>query len=61
MLTAMEALVKRGIQSGEIRRDIQPSDLLRALIGTAYVAPGPDWLASARRLVDILISGSRSV
>jgi AcrR family transcriptional regulator len=56
---AMEALVKRAIKSGDIRRDIDASDLLRALIGVSYAPTGPDWKQSARRLVDILIAGSR--
>jgi hypothetical protein len=32
---------------------------LRALIGVSHVAVGPNWQQSARRLVDILIAGSR--
>jgi AcrR family transcriptional regulator len=56
---AIEALVKRAIKSGDIRRDLDPFDLLRALIGVSNVATGPDWQESARRLVDILIKGSR--
>jgi AcrR family transcriptional regulator len=58
---AIEALVKRAIKSGDIRRDLDPFDLLRALIGVAHVASGPGWQQSARRLVDILITGSRPV
>jgi AcrR family transcriptional regulator len=56
---AIRALVKRAIKSGEIRKDLDPIDLLRALIGVANVASSPDWQQSARRLVDILITGSR--
>ena len=56
---ALRALVKRAIKSGEIRKDLDPIDLLRALIGVANVATSPDWQQSARRLVDILITGSR--
>lgn len=56
---AIEALVKRAIKSGDIRKDIEPFDLLRALIGVSNVATSPDWQQSARRLVDILITGSR--
>jgi AcrR family transcriptional regulator len=58
---AIDALVKRAIKSGDIRRDLDPFDLLRALIGVSHVASGPDWQQSARRLVDILITGSRPV
>jgi AcrR family transcriptional regulator len=56
---AIRALVKRAIKSGDIRKDLDPIDLLRALIGVANVASSPDWQQSARRLVDILITGSR--
>lgn len=56
---AIDALVKRAIASGDIREDLEPFDLLRALIGVSYVASGPDWPQSARRLVEILITGSR--
>ena len=58
---AIHALVKRAIKSGEIRRDLDPFDLLRALIGVSNVASTPDWQQSARRLVDILIIGSRPI
>jgi AcrR family transcriptional regulator len=58
---AIEALVKRAIKSGDIRKDLDPFDLLRALVGVSNVATGPDWQQSARRLVDILITGSRPV
>jgi AcrR family transcriptional regulator len=56
---AIRALVRRAIKSGDIRKDLDPLDLLRALIGVANVASSPDWQQSARRLVDILITGSR--
>jgi AcrR family transcriptional regulator len=58
---AIEALVNRAIKSGDIRNDLDPFDLLRALIGVSHVASGRDWQRSARRLVEILISGSRPV
>ena len=56
---AIQALVGRAIESGDIRPDLDPLDLLRALIGVSNVASGPDWAQSARRLVQILIIGSR--
>jgi AcrR family transcriptional regulator len=58
---AIHALVKRAIESGDIRPDLDPLDLLRALIGVSNVASGPDWPQSARRLVHILIAGSRPI
>jgi AcrR family transcriptional regulator len=56
---AIDELVKRAKKSGDVRRDIDASDLLRAVIGVSYVGSGGDWQQSARRLVDILIAGSR--
>lgn len=56
---AIRALVKRAIKSGDIRKDLDPIDFLRALIGVANVSTSPDWQQSARRLVDILITGAR--
>lgn len=56
---AMEELVKRAKKSGNLRKDLDPSDLLRVLIGVSHVGLGSDWQQSARRLVDILIAGSR--
>jgi len=38
---AIRALVKRAIKSGEIRKDLDPIDLLRALIGVSNVASSP--------------------
>jgi hypothetical protein len=56
---AIDALVKTAMNSGDIRKDLEPFDLLRALIGVSNVATGPEWQESARRLVDTLIKGSR--
>jgi len=56
---ALRALVKRSIKSGDIRKDLDPIDLLRAIVGVANVSASPDWQQSARRLVDILIAGAR--
>jgi AcrR family transcriptional regulator len=58
---AIEALVKRAIKAGDIRKDLEAFDLLRALIGVSNVASAPDWQQSAKRLVDILILGSRPI
>jgi AcrR family transcriptional regulator len=56
---AMSALVERASGAGDIRRDVDPDDLLRALVGFTYGAAGPDWEASALRLIDILMDGLR--
>jgi len=56
---AISTLVKRAIASGDVRKDIDPSDLLRAMIGVSYGNPDAGWEASARRLIDILMDGLR--
>jgi AcrR family transcriptional regulator len=61
MHEAIRRLVKRAVKSGDIRKDLDPIDLLRALVGVANVASSPDWQQSARRLVDILLSGSQAI
>jgi AcrR family transcriptional regulator len=58
---AVEALVKRAVRKGDMRKDVDAFDLLRALVGVSHVASGPGWQRSARRLVDILIAGSRRI
>jgi AcrR family transcriptional regulator len=58
---AIDGLVRRAIKSGNIRKDLDPFDLLRALIGVSNVASSPDWPQSAKRLVEILITGSRPI
>ena len=56
---AIDELVKRAKKSGDLRIDLDAFDLLRALIGVSHVGSGANWQQSARRLVDILIAGSR--
>ena len=56
---AIDELVKRAKKSGDLRKDLDAFDLLRALIGVSHVGSGADWQQSAKRLVDILIAGSR--
>ena len=58
---ALRTLVKRAVKNGDIRKDLDPIDLLRALVGVANVASTPDWQPSAKRLVDILITGSQPI
>jgi AcrR family transcriptional regulator len=56
---AFLTLVQRAINSGDLRKDTDPDDFVRALIGVFHTTGIPGWEASARRIVDILIAGSR--
>jgi AcrR family transcriptional regulator len=57
---AIALLVERARARGDIRPNADSADLLRALVGFAYVNSAPDWEASAHRLIDLLIDGLRS-
>ena len=59
IMAAIHLLVDRARASGDIRGDVDPKDLLRALIGFTYGTPSPGWEASARRLIDIFMDGLR--
>ena len=52
-------LAQHAIASGDLRKDTDPNDLVRALVGVFHTAYEPGWEQTARRLVDILIAGSR--
>jgi AcrR family transcriptional regulator len=56
---AITTLVKRAIAGGEVRKDVDPSDLLRAMVGVSYGNPDAGLEASARRVIDILMDGLR--
>ena len=58
---ANDALMTRAMRAGDIRADLDASDLLRALIGASHLATGSDWQQDAKRLVDILVAGARTV
>lgn len=49
----------RAIVNGDLRADTDPNDFVRALVGIFHTTAIPGWEESARRLVDILIDGSR--
>jgi hypothetical protein len=57
---AISKLVDRAVTSGDIRLDLEPLDLLRALAGVANTGLGSDGERAAKRLVDILIAGVRT-
>ena len=57
---AIAGLIDRAVASGEIRLNLDPLDLLRALAGVANISSGPDGKQAAKRMVDILIAGIRT-
>jgi AcrR family transcriptional regulator len=54
---AVGGLLNRAVAAGEVRRDVSPEDLLRALIGMCYMHDQPGWQASVLRLMDVFVDG----
>ena len=57
--SAFRGLVQRAVESGELRAGTNADDLFRAFVGVFHATSQPGWEQSARRIVDILIEGSR--
>src|SRR4030081_1314839 len=56
---AVGALLDRAVAAGEIRSDVSPEDLLRALVGMCYMHDQPGWQKSVVRLLDVFVDGLR--
>ena len=57
---AVGLLINRAVKADEIRADITPEDLLRALVGMSYnVHNTPDWRKTALRIADVFVDGLR--
>jgi AcrR family transcriptional regulator len=57
---AVGGLLDRAIAAREIREDISPEDVIRALVGMCYMHDKPGWQKSVLRLVDVFIDGLRN-
>lgn len=55
---ALQSLLDAAVTAGQIRDDVEPYDLLRA-VGNLSVATGEDGALHSRRMVDLLIDGLR--
>jgi AcrR family transcriptional regulator len=59
MEEAANALANRAVASRDLRPDVDPMDMLRAIYGVSSAGSTDDWPEKARQFVDILIQGSR--
>ena len=57
---AIGLLLEQAIVAGEIRSDVRPEDLLRAIVGMCYTHDQPGWQKNVLRLVDIFVDGLRN-
>jgi len=57
LTAAVSGLLAWAVAAGEVRGDISPEDLLRAMVGMCYMQDQPGWQASVQRLVEVLVDG----
>lgn len=57
---AIGLLLEQAIAAGEVRSDVSPEDLLRAVVGMCYVHDQPGWQKTVLRLADIFVDGLRN-
>jgi AcrR family transcriptional regulator len=58
---ALDLLLRRAIDAGQIRDDIGPEDLLRTIVGLCYIHEKPGWQAKVLHLLDVFLDGLRVV
>jgi len=52
-------LMTKAMAAGQIRDDITPDDMMRAVIGMCYAPGQPGWQHTVVRLVDVFVDGLR--
>jgi AcrR family transcriptional regulator len=57
---AISLLLEQAVAAGEVRSDVGPEDLLRAIVGMCYTHDQPGWQKNVLRLVDIFVDGLRN-
>lgn len=57
--STFRSLVQRAVESGDLVAGTDPDDIIRAFVGVFHTTSLPGWESSARRIVNILIDGSR--
>ena len=56
---AVGVLLDRAVATREIRSDVNPEDLIRALVGMCYVHDQAGWQSTVLRLLDVFVDGLR--
>lgn len=56
---AIGSLLDRAVAAGEMRGDVSPEDLLRALVGMCYMHDQAGWQSSVLRMLDVFVDGLR--
>jgi AcrR family transcriptional regulator len=56
---ALRLLLEAGADSGSVRADVDPKDVMRVMHGIWYLPSGPEWRADVGRMLDLVIDGLR--
>jgi AcrR family transcriptional regulator len=59
IIGALVSLVKRGVECGDIRADVEPEDMIQALYGLAFGYSETGWETRTLRLIDVFMAGLR--
>ncbi len=59
LLKAVGSLLKAGADQGQLRRDVDPTDVMSGISGVSLVAGAPEQRDQAGRLLDLLLDGLR--
>ena len=54
---AVGGLMARAVESGELRDDIGPGDVLHMLVALCYGSNAPGWQTNVLRLLDVFVDG----
>ena len=56
---ALRGLLQRAAETGEVRADVGPEDLLRTVVGLCYMYETPGWQENVVRMLDVFLDGMR--
>ncbi|MGH2586609.1 MAG: TetR/AcrR family transcriptional regulator [Dehalococcoidia bacterium] len=59
ILGALRLLLDAGAQTGILRADVAPDDVIRVINGIWYLPGGPEWRDTVGRMLDLVIDGLR--
>lgn len=59
MIATISSLMATAIEAGEIRDDVAPEDVMRALLGMCYTREQAGWQDKVIRLIDVFLDGLR--
>ena len=57
LTTSVAGLLDRAVAAGEIRADVTPADIQRAVVGMCIFNDQPGWQTSVNRLIEVFVDG----